>query len=84
MRVAAGGVGLPDLDQRVGDRAAVAVEHPAADDDPLPLRLAGVLAGQVVVELAEPALAEQRPGDLGERLRDLISGFLGARSSVER
>jgi hypothetical protein len=49
--VASGGVGLPDLDQAVADRAAVAVEYATRDDDPLPQRLARVLAGQVVVQL---------------------------------
>src|ERR1700693_2985185 len=36
------GVALPHLDQRVTRRAPVAVEHPAADVDPLTQRLAGV------------------------------------------
>ena len=52
--VAAGGVGLPDLDQRPRDGAAVAVEEPAGDHDPLAQRLAGVLAGQVVVQARRP------------------------------
>ena len=64
--VAAGGVGLPDLDQRPRDGAAVAVEQPAGDHDPLAQRLAGVLAGQVVVVLGDPAVAQQRAGDLGQ------------------
>ena len=42
--VAAGRVGLPDLDQRVRHRPAVLVEHAAGDDDPLAERLAGVPA----------------------------------------
>ena len=36
--VAAGGVGLPDLDERVAHRTAVLLDHPAADDDPLAQR----------------------------------------------
>ena len=48
--VAAGRVGLPDLDQLAGAPAAVAVEHPAGDDDPLADRLAAVLDGQVGLE----------------------------------
>ena len=50
--VAAGGVRLPDLDERAADRPAVLVEHAAGDDDPLAERLAVVLPRQVVVELA--------------------------------
>ena len=38
--VAAGGVRLPDLEQRAADRAAVLVEHAPGDDDPLAERLA--------------------------------------------
>jgi hypothetical protein len=53
--VAAAGIGLPDLDQGAGDRAASAVQDPPLDDDPLPQRLAGVLDGQVVVGLPGPS-----------------------------
>ena len=58
MVVAARGVRLPDLDQRAAQRAAVLVEHAAADDDPLAERLARVLARQVVVELGDRIGAE--------------------------
>ena len=51
--VAAGGVRLPDLDELPAQRLAVRVEHPSGDDDALAERLARVLAGEVVVELAE-------------------------------
>ena len=68
--VAAAGVGLPDLDQRVRHRRARRPPHVAVDDDPLALRLALVLAGEVVVELAEPVLAEDRRGRLGQPLRE--------------
>src|ERR687896_1529129 len=52
--VAPGGVGLPDLYQAAPNRAAVAVQHSPRDDDPLPQRLARVLAGQVVIPLPHP------------------------------
>jgi hypothetical protein len=68
MGVAAGGVGLPDLHQRVGYRAAGTVQDAAAEVDPLAQRGAVVLAREVVVELLQPPLAEQRPRDLGERM----------------
>ena len=58
-----GRVRLPDLDQRPADRPSVLVEHPAADDDPLPERLALVLARQVGVRGVERVLAEDRPGE---------------------
>ena len=49
VRVAAGGIRLPDFDQRVAHGAAVFVHHAPLDDDPLAERLAGVLAGQIGV-----------------------------------
>ena len=56
--VAAARVGLPDLDQRVRHRPAVVLLDVAVDDDPLALRLALVLAREVVVELADAVVAE--------------------------
>ena len=67
--VAARGVRLPDLDQLATQRAAVGAEHAAADDDPLAERLALVLAGEVVVELAERQVAEDGARELRERVR---------------
>jgi hypothetical protein len=67
--VAAGGVGLPHLDQRVRHGPAVTVEHPPGDLNPLADRLPVVLAREVVVERAEAALPEHGPGHLGEHLR---------------
>src|SRR5207342_3657419 len=67
--VAAGGVRLPDLDQLSAKRLPVRAEQTPRHDDPLAEWLACVLAGQVVVELADPALAVDGPGHLGERVR---------------
>src|SRR5574341_400876 len=69
VRVAARGVRLPDLDQRVRHGLAALVEHAAADDDALAERIALVLAREVVVGRLHIAVAEYRAGDLGERLR---------------
>src|SRR3546814_7622230 len=70
MDVAPGGVGLPDLDQRVGLRAPRLVEHAAGDDDALANGLSGGLPGwrsfiaavpgQVVVERPEGVLRSKR------------------------
>src|SRR5690625_47106 len=68
--VSPGGVGLPDLDQGVRNGTTVLLEDAAMHDDPLPLRLVIVLAGEVVVELADAILAQHRPGQLTEALRD--------------
>ena len=54
--VATAGVGLPDLDELVAHRPAVAVEHPAGDDHPLADRLAAVLDGQVGLERVDVAV----------------------------
>src|SRR5690606_36210924 len=61
--IAAAGVGLPDFDQRVGHRAGVFVEHLTVDDDALTDGVAAVLAvvaDEVVVELADRAMAKGR------------------------
>src|SRR5213076_2704310 len=55
--VAAAGVGLPDLDERVGHRPAVFVEHAPVHDDALAERLAGMLFGQVVVARPDAVVA---------------------------
>ena len=64
MDVAAGGVRLPDLDQRVRDRPAVLVDDAADDDDALAERLAGMLAREVAVVLAHALMAVDRAGEL--------------------
>src|SRR5438067_3532023 len=56
VKVAAGGIGLPDLNHCAHYWSAIAVEHPTRDNNPLANRLARVLAGQVVVQL------RKRPG----------------------
>jgi len=62
------------LDQRAAQRASLGVEHPAEDDDPLTDRLAFVLAGQIVLQLAGyPLRSQLRPGDLGDRLGQLAA-----------
>ena len=68
--VAPAGVRLPHLDERVRDRAAVLVENPAGDDDPLAHRLARELPGQVAVEIADRILAEHRAVQRVELLRE--------------
>jgi hypothetical protein len=69
--VAAARVGLPHLDQRVRDRAAVAVEDAPVHEDPLADGLAAVAQGQVGVLGPDPVLAEHGPGDLREPVREI-------------
>src|SRR5262249_51637330 len=69
--IAPGSVALPELNQGARDRAAVLVQDPPGDDDPLAERLAGVLTRQVVVGFADRAVAEQRAGELGDGVRQL-------------
>ena len=66
--VSTAGVGLPDLDEGVAHRPAVAIEHSAVHDDPLSLRLVGVLTREVVIHLTHTTLAEHRAGHLRERV----------------
>ncbi len=72
--VAARGVGLPDLQQRVRHRPAAAVADLPEHDDPLPDRLHCGLSGEVCVAVGHPAVAEQRAGDLGQPLRQVHQG----------
>src|SRR5438128_12462780 len=70
VEVAAGGVRLPDLHDRVPQRSSVAVEHAAGDDDPLADRLAGMLAGQVMIELGDGPRKQGR-GEIVESLGEI-------------
>src|SRR5215468_6199697 len=70
--VPAGRVGLPDLHQRGGHGAAVAVEHPPAHDDPLALRLPFVLGGEIGVGGGGPLRQEQRPPRRPQRRRPVV------------
>ncbi|MCY1370118.1 hypothetical protein D9M69_571980 [compost metagenome] len=69
VHVAARGVGLPQLDQRVGHRAAAFVEHLAREDHAFAQRLAvdARVAREVVVELADAVVAVHRLLQLAER-----------------
>jgi hypothetical protein len=62
--VAARRVGLPDLDQSVGHGATVAIEDAAADKDALADGLAGVLAREIVIVLADRFVTKNRSGNL--------------------
>src|SRR3954469_22088118 len=58
--VAPGGVGLPDLDEGVAQRPAGGVEDAPRDRDALADRVAGLLAGEVVVALVDALGPELR------------------------
>ena len=72
--VAPGGVGLPELDQGVRHRPAVAVEHPPGNDDPLPDRLGSTVRGEVGIAREQSLGAEHRPGQLAEAVREQDEG----------
>ena len=69
--VAPGGVALPDLHQRLRHRPAAGLEHAPVDDDPLPERLAVVLAREVVVDRRHARVPQRRAGQLGGHPREL-------------
>src|SRR5262249_55482408 len=68
--VAAGGIALPNLDQAVGHGTAALVEHAPRHDDALPLRLAGMLAGEVRLLRSDVGMAVEGAGDLRQGLRN--------------
>jgi hypothetical protein len=77
MAVAPGGVGLPDLDERVAQRPPVAVEQAPGHGDALADRVAVVLARQVVVQRPGPQFAELRAGRLADGVRQVDERLRG-------
>jgi hypothetical protein len=64
MPVAPRSVRLPQLDERVGDRAAIFVQDAAGDDDALSDRFAGVLAREVVICFADRIVSVEGASEL--------------------
>ncbi len=78
VRVAAGGVRLPDLHEGATQRLALRVAHRAVDDDPLTDRHLVALDGEViVVRPKDPRRAQLWAGDLGDRLGQVDQRLLG-------
>src|SRR5438552_5852447 len=86
VKVAAGGIGLPDLNHRARYRSAIAVEHPTRDNNALANRLARVLAGQVVVKLRNRPGVERRRKIVKtvRKLNQWLRGSAKARADVLR
>jgi len=78
MDVAAAGIGLPDLDQRVGHAATVLVEHMAVHDDALADRLAAVLGGEIVVARIEDDRPRLHATAIGTKVRRQERSHLAA------
>src|SRR5262245_15423645 len=73
--VAAASIRLPDFHQGIGNRALVFVEHMAVHDDAFAQRFALVLPGEVGIAFLHGAVAIDRPGQFGKRLRHHDQGF---------
>jgi hypothetical protein len=69
VEIPARGVGLPNLNEGVGDRAMILIENAAANDNALALRRAAVLRGEVAGFRLRNFRAEERPRDLGKSVR---------------
>jgi hypothetical protein len=76
MDVAAAGIGLPDLDQRVRHAAAVLVAHMAMHDDALADRLAFVLGGEIGIAFAHGLVAVDRAGQFRQRVAHRDQGLV--------
>jgi hypothetical protein len=70
VEIPARGVGLPNLNEGVGERAMIFIENAAADDDALALGRAAVLRSEVAGFWLHNFWTKDRPRDLGECLRD--------------
>ena len=66
VRVAAGGVGLPDFDERVRKRAAVFVDDATRDDDAFADGFGVMLLGEVEGFYVDEIVAEDGAGDFGD------------------
>lgn len=62
--ISSGRIRLPNLDQGIPDRLAVAVENASADNDAFAEWFAFMLDRQVVVVFADPLVTINWPGDL--------------------
>ena len=69
--VAAGGVGLPDFDERVGKRLSVFIDDAAGNDDAFAEGLGGVLLGEIEGFSVDEVVAEDRAGDFGDRVGEV-------------
>src|ERR1700735_2971173 len=67
MAVAAASIGLPDFDQRVGDRAAIAVQHVTVNDGLLADRRTGlgVVQDQIMIQRSKFVARKSRTRDFG-------------------
>lgn len=63
--IAPTGIGLPEFDQRVGNRTVVFIENPTMNDDAFANRIAilGIVADQVVIKRPQFVLTKDRTRD---------------------
>ena len=80
MRIAASRIGLPYLDEGVGNRTAIFIEDASADDDPLADSLAAIEMREVDIAGADELAFEARSGDFGQRMLDPNERLLAARA----
>jgi hypothetical protein len=86
MNVAACGVGLPHLDQRIRDRLTPIIQNPTGHDEALPQRFAVAppIAGQIVIERTDILMTVDRRARSASDALIGRSGRVGPRSGVER
>jgi len=78
VKITAGGVGLPEFDEGVRDRAAVFIEDAAADDDAFAEGFAGGLASEVAGFDVDEFGAEGRAGDFRKRVGKIDERLFGS------
>ena len=66
VRVTAGGIGLPDFNERVRERPAVFIDDPTRDDDAFADGFGVMLLGEIEGFYVDEVVAEDRAGDFGE------------------
>ena len=78
VKIAAGGVGLPNLDQCMRNGTIVLIKNFAGNDDVLPDRLAAVLVGQIETAGLQEVATKRRAANFGDGVWKANERFPGS------
>ena len=71
MEITACGIGLPDFHQRLWHRTAIAIKHPAGDDNAFALWFLFMLSGKVVIGFADFSMSVDRASNFRQGVRKI-------------
>jgi hypothetical protein len=64
VKIASGGIGLPDFQKGMGNRTSTVIHYAPADNDPLAKRVARMLQSEVIVGFGNILVSKDWAGDL--------------------